>query len=73
VQFSKEKERKRELCQKRKDQGKERSITLFMRKPCTNERTNERRLTKAPEFWQIKTNKNCAKEEKEIPNKSPRE
>lgn len=41
VQFSKAKERKRELCQKRKDQGKERSITLFTRKPCTNERTNE--------------------------------
>jgi hypothetical protein len=72
VQFSKAKERKRELCQTRKDQGKERSITLFMRKTCTNERTREQ-LTKATEFWQIKTNKNCAKEEKEIPHKSPRE
>lgn len=72
VHFFKAKERKRELCQTRKEQGKERSITLFMRKTCTNERTREQ-LTKATEFWQIKTNKNCAKEEKEIPDKSPRE
>jgi hypothetical protein len=70
--FSIAKERKRELCQTRKDQGKERSITLFMRKTCTNERTTEQ-LTKATEFWQMKTNKNCAKEAKEIPDKSPRE
>lgn len=37
-----------------------------------HERTREQ-LTKATEFWQVKTNKNYAKEEKEIPDKSPRE
>ncbi len=37
-----------------------------------HERTREQ-LTKATEFWQVKTNKNCGKEEKEIPDKSPRE